>query len=106
MRALATLGILFLMLFWAIVPSIAQGEKWIKKGDDFFNKQDYTTALDLYRQAREANPKNAYANLRLAQCYLLSSSKHAALQFASDAVKYSPKPHSELYFTLDRKSVV
>ncbi len=100
MRIIATIGTFFLMLIWAIVPSIAQGEKWIKKGDDFFNKQDYTTALDLYRQAREANPKNAYANLRLAQCYLLSSSKHAALQYASDAVKYSPKPHSKLYFTL------
>ncbi len=100
MRVYKLLLSIVAMLFLAPFSLWAQEEKWISKGDDFFSKKDFNAALDLYKQAREANPKNSYANLKLAQCHLLSRGKNQALQYASDALKYSPKPNSEIFFTL------
>lgn len=88
------------LLFNRVNEAGAQEQKYLKKADELFFKQDFNSALDLYKQAWEIDKTNPYSNLRLAQCHLQSRGKNLALQYASDAVKYSVKRNGELFFTL------
>jgi tetratricopeptide (TPR) repeat protein len=87
-------------LFLQINSALAQEDKLLRKADDFFEKKNFGIALDIYKQAYEQNPQNPYSNQRIAQCLLETRDKNKALQYASDALKYTPKPSSEIYYTL------
>src|SRR5436190_4549434 len=91
---------LILLTLLTSLSLFAQEEKSIKKGDKFFEDKNYFQALKAYEEVLVLNKKNAYANLRIARCYLETHNKAKALQYAFDAVSFSEKPTSEMYFTL------
>jgi outer membrane protein OmpA-like peptidoglycan-associated protein/Tol biopolymer transport system component len=95
-----TLSLFLFML--AIICCYGQEDKMIKKGDDFFKANNYFSALKIYEKALESDKTNAYLHYKIANCYLETSPKSKALQFAFDAVKYSEKPVSDIYYTLAR----
>jgi outer membrane protein OmpA-like peptidoglycan-associated protein len=92
------------LLFCLFVSAqvFCQEDKLIKKGDELFKETKYFAALKSYEKAFELNKENGYTNYRLAKCYLETSNKSKALQFAFDAVKYTEKPLSDMYYTLAR----
>jgi outer membrane protein OmpA-like peptidoglycan-associated protein len=78
----------------------AQDEKAIKKGDGYFNAGNFFAAADAYEDAYNLKKDNPYTNFRLANCYIVISRPSKALEHANNAVKLSPKPTSEMLFTL------
>ncbi|TAH25799.1 MAG: hypothetical protein EAZ07_05920, partial [Cytophagales bacterium] len=91
---------LLIFFFFSKTLSVAQEEKLIKKADDFFLNKNFHSALDLYHQAKDKNPKNPYVYLKIAQCHLLGKEKTKSLSFASLALRLNNKPSSEVLFTL------
>ncbi len=84
----------------SICMASAQDEKFIKKGDNYFNTGNIFAAKDAYEEAYNLKKDNAYTNLRLAICYMETSRPSKALEHANNAVKLSPKPTSEMLFVL------
>jgi outer membrane protein OmpA-like peptidoglycan-associated protein len=93
---------IILVYLFISINGFSQEDKLIKKGDELFKESDYFAALKAYEKAYEINKTNGYTNYRIAKCYLETSHKNKALQFAFDAVKYAEKPFSDMYFTLAR----
>jgi outer membrane protein OmpA-like peptidoglycan-associated protein len=91
-----------LIFLITISYGFCQEDKLVKKADDLFAANNYFGALKIYEQALELNKTNGYTNYRIARCYLETSRKNKALQFAFDAVKYTEKPGSDMYYTLAR----
>jgi len=50
-------------------------------GDDFFEENDYRSALPFYLEAQELNPNNAELNFKIGICHLNLSDKGLALPF-------------------------
>jgi len=78
--------------------AFSQDEKLIKKGDAAFQAKNYKEAFTSYELALQQNKDNAYVNFMLAQCYLLTSPKQKALEYAGTAVRKSSPPTNEMYF--------
>ncbi len=91
---------LFLLLFTAFYNACAQDEKFLKKGDGYFNAGNIFAATSAYEEAYNLKKDNPYTNLQLAKCYLEISRPSKALEHANNAVKLSPKPTSEMYLFL------
>jgi outer membrane protein OmpA-like peptidoglycan-associated protein len=93
--------IYFLSLFIVLQFSgFSQDDKLVKKGDKAFEEKNYYQALKFYDEALLQKKEDPYVNFRIARCYLETYQKAKALQYASDAVKYSQKPSNEMYFAL------
>ncbi len=92
-------SILFLFTYSIFIfCCFSQDEKLIKKGDAAFQAKSYTTALTSYELAWQQNKENPYVNFMIAQCYLLTSPKQKALDYAGVAVRKSQPPTNEMYF--------
>src|SRR6478752_9153857 len=91
---------LFISLLLSFFFSFSQDDKLVKKGDKLFEEHNYFQALRYYEEAWNQKKEDPYLNFRIAKCYLETFQKGKALQFASDAVKYSEKPSNEMYFIL------
>ncbi|MFL5729706.1 MAG: OmpA family protein [Cytophagaceae bacterium] len=89
---------LFLTLIF--FQCFSQDDKLVKKADKFFMEQNYFAALKVYEQALTQNKKDGYLNYRIARCYLETSPRTKALQFAYNGVKNTPKPTPDMYLTL------
>lgn len=94
---------------WIVITSLwmaslgavlAQDDKFIKKGDGYFNSGNLYAAKDAYEDAYEVKKDNPYTNLQLAKCYLELSRPGKALEHANNAIKLSPKPTSEMLFVM------
>ncbi|HSZ25009.1 MAG TPA: OmpA family protein [Cytophagaceae bacterium] len=79
---------------------LAQDEKAIKKGDSYFNSGNFFSAAESYEDAIRLKKDNPYSHFRLANCYIAISKPSKALEYANNAVKLSPKPTSEMFYTL------
>ncbi|ABG57771.1 OmpA family protein [Cytophaga hutchinsonii] len=92
--------ILFILLsFFLFICSVfGQDDKLIKKGDAAFQAKNYSDAFVNYELAWQQNKEHPYVNFMLAQCYLLTSPKQKALDYAGVAVRKSPNPTNEMYF--------
>ncbi|XP_019874871.1 serine/threonine-protein phosphatase 5 [Aethina tumida] len=71
----------------AVPKDVEKAEEYKSQANEFFKKQDYNSAIDLYSKAIEANPTVAiyYANRSLA--YLRTESFGYALSDASKAIE-------------------
>ncbi|WP_018341996.1 OmpA family protein [Cytophaga aurantiaca] len=78
--------------------SYSQDDKLIKKGDAAFAAKSYTEALTAYELALQQNKDNPYVNFMIAKCYLLTSPKQKALNYAGVAIRKSNPPSNEMYF--------
>ena len=76
----------------------SQDEKLLKKADAAFAAKNYTEALTSYELALQQNKDNAQVNFMIAKCYLLTSPKEKAINFAGTAVRKSKEPSNEMYF--------
>ena len=94
---------------WIVITSLwlaslgaafAQDDKFIKKGDGYFNSGNLYAAKDAYEDAYEVKKDNPYTNIQLAKCYLELSRPGKALEHANNAIKLSPKPTSEMLFVM------
>jgi tetratricopeptide (TPR) repeat protein len=87
-----TLQVLFCL------TAFSQDEKLIKKADGAFEAKNYTAALTSYELALQQNKDNPYVNFMIAKCYLITSPKEKAINFAGAAVRKSKPPTNEMYF--------
>lgn len=95
-----TRTVLIILCLGIAAPLFSQDEKAIKKGDVLFEAGNFYGARFSYEEALNAKKDNPYTNLQVAKCYLLTSPKSKALEFANNAVKLSPKPTNEMFFVL------
>jgi outer membrane protein OmpA-like peptidoglycan-associated protein len=89
---------IFLVFTFFSFSVFSQDEKLIKKGDAAFAAKNYSEAFINYELAWQQNKDNAYVNFMIAKCYLLTSPKQKALDYAGVAVRKSENPSSEMYF--------
>jgi outer membrane protein OmpA-like peptidoglycan-associated protein len=89
---LITLQVLFCL------TAFSQDEKLIKKADGAFETKNYTAALTSYEIALQQDKDNVYVNFMIAKCYLITSPKEKAINFAGAAVRKSKAPTNEMYF--------
>ncbi|MGN6646580.1 MAG: OmpA family protein [Cytophaga sp.] len=85
-------------LTFLFLTGFSQDDKLIKKGDAAFQTKNYKEAFTAYELALQQNKDNAYVNFMLAKCYLLTSPKQKALEYAGVAVRKSSPPTNEMYF--------
>lgn len=90
--------LLCISFFLFICAASAQDEKLIKKGDAAFQSKNYSEAFTQYELAWQQNKEHPYVNFMLAQCYLLTSPKQKALDYAGVAVRKSNPPTNDMYF--------
>lgn len=90
-------NIILLSLLTGFV-SLAQEDKLIKKGDAFFEQKNYSSALTSYELVLQQDKENPYVNFMIAKCYLLTSPKQRALEYAGVAVRKSEKASNEMLF--------
>jgi outer membrane protein OmpA-like peptidoglycan-associated protein len=78
----------------------SQDDRLVKKADKLYEDKNYFAALKIYEQALAQNKKDGHINYRIAKCYLETSPRTKALQFAYNGVKNTVKPTSDMYLTL------
>jgi outer membrane protein OmpA-like peptidoglycan-associated protein len=88
----------FLLSACLFFTGYSQDDKLIKKGDAAFAAKNYTEALTAYELALQQNNENAYVNFMIAKCYLITSPKQKALNYAGMAIRKSSTPSNEMYF--------
>lgn len=76
----------------------SQDEKLIKKADAAFEAKNYAEALTAYELAFQQNKDNPQVNYMIARCYLITSPKEKALNFAGTAVRKSEAPTNDMYY--------
>jgi outer membrane protein OmpA-like peptidoglycan-associated protein len=96
------LYIVLVLLILSSATVFAQSDKLESKGDKMLEEKNYSSAITFYEQALLGKEADPTLNFKIAQCYLLSSPKTRALDYALKAVNNSPKPSNDMYFTLAR----
>lgn len=66
--------------------------KHIQKGNDAYNKKEYSMANESYRQAIEANPESAEAHFNLGNGLMKSGKQSEALQSYEQSLRYMKSP--------------
>jgi outer membrane protein OmpA-like peptidoglycan-associated protein len=82
------------------INAFSQDDRLVKKAAKLYEESNYFGALKVYEQALENNKKDGYLNYKIAKCYLETSPRTKALQFAYNGVKNTVKPTPDMYLTL------
>ena len=83
------LGALFIFI---TLSGFSQSAKdLIDKGDRFYSKKDYKSALELYLVACDTKGDDALLNLKVGMCYLYSETKWKAAIYLEKAYRIDPK---------------
>ena len=81
-------------LSFALISQAQALKEIIAKGDRFFNRKDYESALSNYLQAYELAPEDAETNFKVGVSYLHGDKKSKALSYLEKA--YNTKPEVDL----------
>jgi outer membrane protein OmpA-like peptidoglycan-associated protein len=73
---------------------------FLDKGDRFFNKKDYESALKNYQEALRMEPDNASANFRVGVSYLHGEKKAKAVPFLEKAYNIHPEVDEDIDYHL------
>jgi len=109
--------LLILLLFAISAPIFAQNIPFEKKyfdnindynkamdalldGDDYFEENDYRTALPFYLEAQELNSNNAELNFKIGICHLNLSDKSLALPFFQKSYRLDSISKTNISFYL------
>jgi outer membrane protein OmpA-like peptidoglycan-associated protein/Tol biopolymer transport system component len=92
--------ILICFLLLINMQGFSQDDRLVKKADKFYDERNFFAALKAYEQALDQDKKSGYINYMVAKCYLETSPRTKALQFAYTAVKNTAKPSADMYLTL------
>ena len=90
------------LLFLTAICAVCEANDWVRVGDEAYRHGDLAKAVEAYRSARHADPKNYEANWKLArslndQGLLMKRSPQQkecfleALAFAQEATRLNPK---------------
>ncbi len=91
-----------LLLFFIFCISTVyaqQAKKLFREADQYFESEDYATALSLYLEGLNQEPENADANFRTGICYLETIHEDKAITYLLKAYKKVPTidPNIQLY---------
>lgn len=93
------LALLFTISLW--LPVLGQTVKdLVKQADSFYDRKDYKKSLELFLQALESNPDDAYVNLKVGLSYLYSETKSKAAKYISKAYRLNPNITDEIDYHL------
>lgn len=77
-------------------------EKFIQKGEKFFNDGRYAESLEFFEQAYAINPKNGALNYKIGLAYLKSTYKSKALKYLLEAEANTKPVPLEMYLNIGR----
>jgi outer membrane protein OmpA-like peptidoglycan-associated protein len=72
----------------------------IEVADEVYKFGDIKDALEIYKQAVEANPENAYAQYMTGKCYLESVNKEKSLPFLQKALQLDDHIVPNIYYLI------
>jgi tetratricopeptide (TPR) repeat protein len=76
------------------------GAKYVKKGDQCQESEDYVEAIEWYQKAIDVNPKNAAACLGMGHAHLELEKAKLAVKWYQQAIDLKPKYTEEITHTL------
>jgi outer membrane protein OmpA-like peptidoglycan-associated protein len=103
MRIIKTfsLRLVFSILSLASTHVIAQSDKGlIEVADEVYKFGDIKDALEIYKQATESNPENAYGFYMTGRCYLESVNKEKSLYFFQRALAIDDHIVFNIYYLI------
>lgn len=81
----------FILIMFCVSTAFSQSEKkYLKIGDDLFDKHDYDGALNMYMKAYEMDKENPKTNLKVGKTHLQLLFKYKALEYLERAYKLKP----------------
>jgi outer membrane protein OmpA-like peptidoglycan-associated protein/tetratricopeptide (TPR) repeat protein len=72
----------------------------LDKGDKFFGRKDYESALNIYQEAYKLDPNDAGVNFRVGVCYLHGETKAKALSYLEKANLVNPAVDEDMEYHL------
>ncbi|OWY24717.1 hypothetical protein C7N43_14840 [Sphingobacteriales bacterium UPWRP_1] len=85
-----TTSLFFMLFLLAANCSNAFSQNLMKQANEYFERYEYTNAIDLYQQILKKDKNNAEALEKIAECYRLTSNYHKAESAYKKAAKYNP----------------
>ena len=96
MNNLKNVTLITLSLF--ITLSISAQNKWVEKGDEFFNDLDFIRAIPAYQKAVKKDSTNSYAMHQIGHAYRLIGENQKANPWYALALSVKPDSKENLYY--------
>lgn len=97
---MAKYGIVVYLVLCAFTVCSQDQKALIAAGDKHYGKKDYKKALEVYLQAQEINPDDAYLNFKIGLTYLYSETKSKAATYIDKAYRLNPAVNPDIDYHL------
>lgn len=97
---MAKYGFVVCLILCAFIVSAQDQKALIAAGDKHYGKKDYKKALEVYLQAQEINPDDAYLNFKIGLTYLYSETKSKAASYIDKAYRLNPAVNPDIDYHL------
>lgn len=97
---MAKYGIVVYLIFCAFIAFSQDQKALIAAGDKHYGKKDYKKALEVFLQAQEINPDDAYLNFKIGLTYLYSETKSKAASYIDKAYRLNPAVNPDIDYHL------